>query len=558
MRGLNEIPKTSVPRCMMKIRTLLFITFLLICISPLHALNEKSISARADYITYNPEKIIFVANGDATVSFQGLELTAGTICMDGANSRIVASNNVFLRSELGEISCSSISINLYNKKCYMITSDEDKPKVQFDAATFQITGTVTDFPKGTFFIENIVNSDVCVTGTEIVVHPNETAQIRPAAFWVNGNRSMELPFYSFTIGAGSTYASPRVAYTDLGATIDIPVIVSLEEKSMSIAHMKYNGDAGFSVSLEHQQRFSDNANATVYLDDVNSDKYRKARMIYRHKFGTQTDGTLNVDWQNNKDLDVFFNMSHRFSHSYLTFNLKTQNAVSQTEGNPTSFDLSWRQTPDDFLGSPVIYSFSAGLAMTGTQYDKPGVWNKNIGLNLTHKPIKLGETSSLIFGAGDTMSWLSNGENRNNITGNMTLNIGTKFSVDAYLNRYSYDYNGLSSKLLSGNIGVTTRFTNEFSTRLAYSFVQYDAAMATGNFSYSTRLMRCGFNYNPSQNFQLSLEGTYDLQLSRMRYAQGNVRFRVGKYFFLTLRPYYDFIIDKSTFNFQVDPILGQ
>jgi hypothetical protein len=82
--------------------------------------------------------------------------------------------------------------------------------------------------------------------------------------------------------------------------------------------------------------------------------------------------------------------------------------------------------------------------------------------------------------------------------------------------------------------------------------------MATGNFSYSTRLMRCGFNYNPSQNFQLSLEGTYDLQLSRMRYAQGNVRFRVGKYFFLTLRPYYDFILDKSTFNFQVDPILGQ
>jgi hypothetical protein len=74
-----------------------------------------------------------------------------------------------------------------------------------------------------------VNSDLCVTGTEIVVHPNETAQIRPAAFWVNGNRSMELPFYSFTIGAGSTYATPRVAYTDLGATVDIPVIVSLEK-----------------------------------------------------------------------------------------------------------------------------------------------------------------------------------------------------------------------------------------------------------------------------------------------------------------------------------------
>jgi hypothetical protein len=123
-------------------------------------------------------------------------------------------------------------------------------------------------------------------------------------------------------------------------------------------------------------------------------------MIYRHKFGSQTDGTLNVDWQNNKDLDVFFNMSHRFSNSYLTFNLKTQNAVSQPEGNPTSFDLSWRQTPDDLLGSPVIYSFSAGLAMTGTQYDKPGVWNKNIGLNLTHKPIKLGKPVLLYLRRG--------------------------------------------------------------------------------------------------------------------------------------------------------------
>ncbi len=153
MRGFDKFLKTSEPRCMIKIRTLLSIAFLLICITPLHALNEKSISAKADYITYNPDKIIFVANGNATVSFQGLELTAGTICMDGANSRIVASNNVFLRSELGEISCSSISINLYDKKCYMITSDEDKPKVQFDASTFQITGTVTDFPKGHFILK---------------------------------------------------------------------------------------------------------------------------------------------------------------------------------------------------------------------------------------------------------------------------------------------------------------------------------------------------------------------------------------------------------------------
>ena len=134
------------------IKTLLLIIFLIISITPLHALNEKSLSAKADHITYNQEKNIFVANGNAVVSFQGIELTAGTICMDGTNSRIVASNNVFLRSEQGEISCSSISINLYDKKCYMITSDENKPKVQFDAATFQITGTVTDFPKGTLLV----------------------------------------------------------------------------------------------------------------------------------------------------------------------------------------------------------------------------------------------------------------------------------------------------------------------------------------------------------------------------------------------------------------------
>ncbi|HPZ10115.1 MAG TPA: hypothetical protein PL110_18635, partial [Candidatus Eremiobacteraeota bacterium] len=330
----------------------LVILFFLIFITslPLKALNDKAIKARAEHITFNPSKVIFVASGNAKVNFQDIELSGGTICVDIASSRLVASGNVSLTSEMGEINCDSISINLHSKKCYILASESVEPRVEFDVTTFQIVSSLKDFPGGAFSMDNIINSDLCITGNEIVVQPNETAQIRPAAFWINGSRSMELPFYSFTIGAGASYTTPRVAYTDMGATVDVPVIVSLEEKSMSLAHMKYNSNMGFSVTLEHQQRFSDNASAIFYLDDLNKDAYRKARMQYRHKFGSQTDATLNVDWQNNKDVDVFLNMSHRFSKSNLTFNFRSQYAVSKPEGTPASFELYWRQNPDNFLG----------------------------------------------------------------------------------------------------------------------------------------------------------------------------------------------------------------
>ncbi len=64
------------------------------------------------------------------------------------------------------------------------------------------------------------------------------------------------------------------------------------------------------------------------------------------------------------------------------------------------------------------------------------------------------------------------------------------------------------------------------------------------------------FNYNKSQNFQIGMGATYDMNLSRIRTAQANMRFKVGNYFFLTLRPNYDFVENISNFNFQIDPVL--
>ncbi|HPZ10377.1 MAG TPA: hypothetical protein PL110_19970, partial [Candidatus Eremiobacteraeota bacterium] len=166
-------------------------------------------------------------------------------------------------------------------------------------------------------------------------------------------------------------------------------------------------------------------------------------------------------------------------------------------------------------------------------------------------------TGALIFGVGDEMNWLTTGETRNNLSGTMNLTLGTKFNLDATINRNSYNLDNRNSNYTYGTINLRTSFTNEFSTRLTYTFGEYNARLAENSFSFSNRQVGCFFTYNPSQNFYLSLGGTYDLQNSRMAYAQGDIRFRVGKYCYLRLAPFYDFVSKNTNYTIQVDPILS-
>lgn len=538
-----------------------FITFL-----PAFAINNKAIKADADYIAFNPEKTIFIANGNATVSIKGLEIQGGTICVDVLNSRLVASNEVLLKSDSGELTCDSISINLNDKSAYILQNNKGEIKAQLDTSNFEFIKFLDEFPEGSFYIENILDASLCVTGNELIIHPNETAQIKPAAFWIEGSHSVDFPFYSFTLGSGASYIKPRVSYTDLGATVDLPVILSLQENSISITHLKYNKDLGVSFSIEHRMQLADNASAVFYLEDLNSDEYRTAKMVYRQQFSPTTDANLNVEWQNDQDLDLFFNFSHRFSHSIINFNMQTDYIKSDLiQDLPTTFDLQWKQNPTKLFNSPVLYSFSGGVSLISDTFSpEESTWSKNIGLRLTHKPLMIGKTSSVVFGVGDDQHWLSSGETRNYLFANMTLRLGSRISIDSNINRDSFIfYNGRNITNTTANISLNTRFTKDFSGRLTYYFRDYNYLTTFNRFDpveISTLDNQLGafVTYNKSQNFQLGLGTTYDLNLSRIRSAQGNMRFKIGKYFFLTLRPYYDFIDKTNNFNFQIDPIFAR
>jgi len=546
----------------------LLLLLIFMTVLPAYGLNNKSIKAEADYIAFSPDKTIFVASGNAKVSLEKFGIQGGTICVDITNDRLVASNQVVLISENGEeMLCDCISINLKDKSGYVITDGEEKIKIHLNAPSLQLSQTIESFPEDSFYIENILDSELCITGNELVIHPNETAQIRPASFWINGSHSMELPFYSFSIGAGSSYIRPRVAYTNLGATADIPVILSLERDSMSIGHLKYNPDVGASFSLEHQMRFSDDISTVFYLEDLNKDDYRRARMVYRQQLSPTTDANLNVNWQNDKDLDMYFNLSHRFSHSNFTFNITAEHAAGGRESLPTEWKLRWTQNPTPLFNSPLLYSFSGGVNMSGMYGRDEKIWNRTVGLRLTHKPIKLGETSSFVVAVGDDYSWIT-GEERNYLYGNMTLRLGSRISLDSNIGVYSSLFDeGRTYGNTTGSISLNTRFTDTFSGRFSYSFNHYENLEGYYNYygytltedfydSFVSDELGAFFTYNRSQNFQLGLGATYDLNLSRIRTAQGNMRIRLGNYFFLTLHPYYDFVNNYSNFNFQIDPVL--
>jgi len=536
-----------------------FLILSVILSSPVYGLTNAGISAKADNITFNSEKVIFVATGKSNVTYQNMELYGDTICVDAGKYKLIASGNVTIKVNDKELRSDSLYINLRDKKGYIYQSKNQNLKARFDGNTLDIIEVVQSFPQGTFFIDNIIDSDVCITGKELIIHPQDTAQIRPASFWLNGEHSLELPFYNFALGAGGTNVYPKVSYSNLGATVDIPVVVSLEENAMSVGHLKYNREKGITVGLEHQMRFSNNASAVFYLEDLNSNAYRNARMVYRHRLTPKTDTTLNLDWQNNKDINLYLNVSQRFNQSILTFNVTSQKAGEGRQSRPTAFDLQWSQTPDNLFGTPVTYGFSAGLGMTGTMDDTAATWSKNIGLRLTHEPIQLGNNSSLIFGAGDEIYWLTTGEEKNRLFGTLTLRLGTRFSIDGSYTRdmSNQDINN-NRKNQYGTLSLTTRFTDKFSTRVTYYFNKFGTNISGKYYTGDLSQLSCFFTYNDSQNFQINLGTTYDLNKSRFYSAQGNIRFRVGNYFFLTLRPYYDFINKKSDFNFQIDPILIQ
>ena len=395
----------------------------------------------SDYVGYALDNSVAQANGKnggAHFSYRTLAVTANTLQYNAQENSLLASGDVTLTQNGASHKYSTLRYNPLMGEGIGERLEDGKP--QF----FRLKGSLaeeTPFATGTHPTEkdfapvDLSEARVAVVARSIALEPNRRLQFRRATFYLDGQKTLSLPFHVMALGQDTLFADPLFGYGNNGVTVDLPFYYDVRPQGVGTLHARRGariGDSAFSTrqgwSIDAIQSYNGahNQEGSVELTGINRTDWA-ARFRHGQQLDKITSGNVYLDVPGGGSRGLF--ASTQASRTYSNFNVNASLSGSRSPGVKDAVTGQKGQASGDIRGdvgastrekplwggvkAPVHYTLSTDFARQSDygRNDTTGVsqgviYSNTTGGQLFSSPLPLARNTTLTQSVSLGQTWV--------------------------------------------------------------------------------------------------------------------------------------------------------
>lgn len=479
------------------------------------------------YVGYIADYRLVQANGrhgaaEARVSYRGLTIAADTLQVDVMGGMVVAQGNVTIQQGSGG------ETRQYNGLRYSLTQGEGVAEkldasglpadVQIHAGGARLEES--PLPAGqpapgreTWQLKDVSQGNVAVVSKSISISPGSQIQFRRATFWVNGEKTVTLPYHVMELQQNQLFREQVVGFGPSGLSVDFPLYYDMRPDGVGTLHLRHGAQVsasaystvpGWHADLE-QAYSAKGGDGTVEVDNVAQGDWG-LRIRHGQRLDPVTRGSLFLDFPNNRDLFVTTQVQrdfHRFTLNATGYGSRSPGAFDPLTGHsgPAGGTLRGQVyaegTPRVFLGVPALrYALSAGTSRQSfygfTEGSQGILSNDNIGMRLFTTPLPLARGTTFTQSVTAGQAWIGG----------------------SAVTRHIYSGPGSGVTLL-GSSSLNRYFGRIGSGSLTYDYAQTPLGLGFSGIGVPVGRHRAGLNLNlgSSDKISLSVNATQGLDV---------------------------------------------
>lgn len=360
-----------------------------------------------EYLAYSIDYRILEAIGSVRIRYRSIEMTADQAQVDLQMGRIVARSSgrdtpIEVRMKDKTISGDLLLCDVNSLEGQLISISSGKSQV-VDLRTGESKpseGTGLYQPEELELVD-LSESSVLVKADAATIFLGEKIQFKSAGVYVNGKRTLWLPFYVLSLTDNQADDGQYVGYSTGGLTLNLPLYYSLTPSSSGALLVRHGESAGWGWYgqkpgwfLDVRQKYTTpTASGQILLSQVTGADWG-THLSHTQQIDSRTQGYLYVDWAAHKDLFGMMNLSRSFDNFSAGLNFYGSYLDEGTDTRTTEFSLQTHAKP---LGKlPARFSLSSRTShLSGSNLGNSGGMQQSLLGNIYSNPFELSNDISL-------------------------------------------------------------------------------------------------------------------------------------------------------------------
>ena len=391
-----------------------------------------------DYVGYAADFGVIQANGKdggARVTYQDLEIGANALQVNVRDNTVRAEGGVILARGEKKRSYSNLRYDLKTRQGVGERDEDGRPvPVVVRGPDLEEERPESPPPDAAqaFALEDISGASVTIVARAIALEPDNRLQFRRATFYLDGAKTLSLPFHVMTLGQQSLFAEQIVGYGPQGFSVDFPLYYDVRPSAVGTLHVRhgarvgggsvYSARPGWTLDLDQAYNRGSGVDGRFELTGVTRRDWG-ARWTHAQRLGAATRGQFYVDFPNHSDLFGNAQLSRSFSGFSVTMNASgSRSSVEDAAAGRRSLGDLRAQIYAETDARPVgaIRGLRYNLSLSSTRQgfygpDAPGAYNlQTAGVRLSASPVALNRQTSLqqSYSLGQTWTQGSSAERR--------------------------------------------------------------------------------------------------------------------------------------------------
>lgn len=392
------------------------------------------------YIGYAAVSGIIQANGKdggARIFFRNITVSADALQLNVADNSLVAVGNVQLTRGDVKQTYSSLRFQLMQAQGIGATEDAEQGR----RSLFTVRGPrleqtpltpVVGNPEHEAALADLSTETIMVVARSLALEPGRWLQFRRATFYIDGVKTVSLPYHVMALGQDSLFQEQIVGYGPTGLTVDFPLYYDVRPSGVGTFHIRraprvgssaYATRPGWSLDLEQGYNAAGKLDGTFELTGMTRKDWG-ARLRHGQRFDGATRANLFVDFPNHRDLFANTQLSRQFRG--FTLNGMASGSRSTTvdpvsgeraSGGDLRGQLFAETNPHALLGiAPLRYTLNVSTARQsfyGPNALAQGiVQTQTANVRLFTNPLPLGRQTSLTQTLSLGKTWVGGGANQ--------------------------------------------------------------------------------------------------------------------------------------------------
>ncbi len=360
-----------------------------------------------DYLAYSIDYRVLEAIGGVRIRYRSILMTADQVQVDLQTGRIIARSSGrdtpieirlkdktitgdLLLCDITTLQGQLISISSGSSQAVDLRKGESKPT----------EGTGDYLPEELDLID-LSGSSLLVKAKSATIFPSDKIQFKSAGVYMNGKRTLWLPFYVLSLTDGQSEDGQYVGYGTGGITLNLPLYYSLTPSSNGALLVRHGESAGWGWYgqkpgwfLDVRQKYTTPSSSGQILFSQVTDADWGAHVSHTQQIDSRSQGYLYVDWAAHKDLFGMMNLSRSFDGFSAGLNFYGSHLAEGGDSRTTELSL---QTTSKPLGKlPARFSLSSRTSyIDGSNVGSSGGTQQSLLGNIYSNPFKFGDAISL-------------------------------------------------------------------------------------------------------------------------------------------------------------------